>query len=715
MGRIIPSVTVLLLVFVTSKAFEIEVTPENNVAAQIGDKLELTCSTIDCESPSFSWRTQMDNPLGGSVYNNGSSSTLTMDPVGFGNDHEYLCSAFCDNVKKEKSIKVDVYSFPSAPVIEISTPLNVGEKASATCMVPKVYPSERLKLQLEKDGSVLDMKEFYEEVSTKTTETKSLTLTFIPTFEDIGKEITCVAELEIDEMEFEPKKRQTSQRLSVNFGPQNANITVSPSNTTTQGETLMLACRTTSNPPARIVWGKELEDSSVQHIIDNDTLIIPHAQMSDSGLFICEAMNDATNKTERATVVISVQGAPRITEFSIQPSTTVQEGDNVTILCSVESNPPARIVLRRKSDSEDTVLYSEDGVVHISSVTFLNAGNYECEAENALGESKMAAELSVEYGPRNTTISVTPSTTVREGEAVIMTCTSYGNPSPKISWTKHLISGELQFLSEDATLTINNVKAEHLGLYECEGVNQFGREKKTVDLIVQVPPKDTMLSVFPSDTVKEGDSVTFSCTSEGIPAVQIILRKKTGGADTVLVSESGRYTIDGAQLEDAGMYECESSNKLGQQFKNRMLDVKVPPQNTTELISPSDNVDEGENITIMSTTYSNLPPQTVPQKIHPSNTTILSSQNETSTLCKVIKTDTDTYMVACNETGNNTDVIEIAVVEIVKETDLMIPVIVVLSCLSTMAIPALAILVYMSRKAKINGSYSPVNTPKPNV
>ncbi|XP_073214323.1 vascular cell adhesion protein 1 isoform X2 [Lepidochelys kempii] len=626
MGRIIPSVTVLLLVFVTSKAFEIEVTPEYNVAAQIGDKLELTCSTIGCESPSFSWRTQMDNPLGGSVYNNGSSSTLTMDPVGFGNDHEYLCSAFCDNVKKEKSIKVDVYSFPSAPVIEISTPLNVGEKASATCMVPKVYPSERLKLQLEKDGSVLYMKEFYEEVSTKTTETKSLTLTFIPTFEDIGKEITCVAELEIDEMEFEPKKRQTSQRLSVNFGPQNANITVSPSNITTQGETLMLTCRTTSNPPARIVWGKELEDSSVQHIIDNDTLIIPHAQMSDSGLFICEAMNDATNKTERATVVISVQGAPRITEFSIQPSTTVQEGDNVTILCSVESNPSARIVLRRKSDSEDTVLYSEDGVVHISSVTFLNAGNYECEAENALGESKMAAELSVEF-----------------------------------------------------------------------------------------PPKDTMLSVFPSDTVKEGDSVTFSCTSEGIPAVQIILRKKTGGADTVLVSESGRYTIDGAQLEDAGMYECESSNKLGQQFKNRMLDVKVPPQNTTELISPSDNVDEGENITIMSTTYSNLPPQTVPQKIHPSNTTILSSQNETSTLCRVIKTDTDTYLVACNETGNNTDVIEIAVVEIVKETDLMIPVIVVLSCLSTMAIPALTILVYMSRKAKINGSYSPVNTPKPNV
>ncbi|XP_034635790.1 vascular cell adhesion protein 1-like isoform X3 [Trachemys scripta elegans] len=356
MGRIISSVTVLLLGFVTSKAFDIKITPDYNVPAQIGDKLELTCSTTGCESPSFSWRTQMDNPLGGSVTNVGSSSILTMDPVGIENEHEYLCSACCGSQKEERSIRVDVYSFPSDPVIEISTPLNVGEKANITCMVPKVYPSERLTMQLKKDGSVLSMKEFFGEGSTVTTETKSLPLTFIPTFEDIGKAITCVAELPIDEMEFEPKKRQTSQRLSVNF----------------------------------------------------------------------------------------------------------------------------------------------------------------------------------------------------------------------------------------------------------------------------------------------------------------------------------------------------------------------PPQNTTELISPSDNVDEGENITIMSTTYSNSPPQTVPQKIHPSNTTILSSQNDTST---VSKNDTGIHHETGNnnETRNNTDGIEITVVEMVKETDFVIPVIVVLSCLSTVATPALAILVYRSRKAKINGSYSPVNAPKPNV
>ncbi|XP_067394473.1 vascular cell adhesion protein 1 isoform X3 [Emydura macquarii macquarii] len=624
MGRIIPSVTGLLLVFVTSKAFDIEIAPANRIAAQIGDKLVLTCSTIDCETPSFSWRTQLDNPLGGTVNNKGNISILTMDPVGLANEHDYLCNAFCDNVEKEKNIKVDVYSFPSDPVLEISTPLNVGEKASVTCVVAKVYPSDRLEMQLEKDGSVLAREEFYMETS-ETTQTKSLTVTFIPIFEDIGKEITCVAELPIIEMEFEPKRRQTSQRLNVNL-------------------------------------------------------------------------------------------VPRITEFSIQPSTTVQEGDDVTIICSVESNPAARIVLRRKSDSEDTVLYSKDGIFHVPRVTFLNAGNYECEAENALGKSKMAAALSVEYGPRNTTVSVSPSATVREGEAVTMTCTSYGNPSPKISWTKHLISGESQFLSEDATLTINNIKTEDLGVYECEGANQLGREKKAVELIVQVPPKDTMLSVFPSDTVREGDSVTFSCTSKGIPAVQVILRKKTGGVDPVLVSENGRYTIYGAQQEDGGVYECESRNELGQQFQNIMLDVKAPSRNTTELIYPSDNVDEGEKVTITSTTYSNPPSQIVLQKVHPSNTTILSSQNGTASLYRVIRNYTGTFpVVVYNEAENNTEAIEIAVVASVKKPAYMIPVIVMVSCLSTVAIPVLAILIYVSRKAKINGSYHPVNALKPNV
>lgn len=92
------------------KAFEMEIVPANRIVAQIGETLTLTCSTTGCASPRFSWRTQMDNPLGGTVTNHKTYSTLTMNPVSVVNSHDYLCTVFCgEKDKKEKSIKVEIY------------------------------------------------------------------------------------------------------------------------------------------------------------------------------------------------------------------------------------------------------------------------------------------------------------------------------------------------------------------------------------------------------------------------------------------------------------------------------------------------------------------------------------------------------------------------------------------------------------------------------
>lgn len=93
----------------TAQAFKIEVSPKSKIVAQIGDSISLTCSTTGCESPSFSWRTQIDSPLNGKVRNEGTVSTLIMDPVSFGNEHTYLCTATCGSKKIEKTIKVHIY------------------------------------------------------------------------------------------------------------------------------------------------------------------------------------------------------------------------------------------------------------------------------------------------------------------------------------------------------------------------------------------------------------------------------------------------------------------------------------------------------------------------------------------------------------------------------------------------------------------------------
>lgn len=87
---------------------------------------------------------------------------------------------------------------------------------SVTCKVPSVYPFDRLEIELLKGETVLKNKEFLEELDRKSLETKSLEMTFIPTMEDTGKVLVCQAKLHIDEMEFEPKQRQSTQRLFVN-------------------------------------------------------------------------------------------------------------------------------------------------------------------------------------------------------------------------------------------------------------------------------------------------------------------------------------------------------------------------------------------------------------------------------------------------------------------------------------------------------------------
>ncbi|KAM6199851.1 vascular cell adhesion protein 1 [Sarcoramphus papa] len=516
MGRASQAVLIILYVLMTVKAFEMEIIPANRIVAQIGETLILTCNTTGCESPSFSWRTQMDNPLGGTVNNHKTYSTLTMNPVSIVNSHDYLCTVFCgEKEKKEKSIKVELYSFHSDPIIEISPSLIAGEPVTVICKIPDVYPSDRLEVLLKIEERILHEENFYEDDSTNT-ETKTVAYSFDPMAEDIGKEITCVARLPIANMDFEPKERVTSQKLNANFGPQNTIITASPGNSPMEGDPLKLTCVTESNPPPQIVWRKHLADESIHHLIENNVLSIPHAHFTDSGLYICEVINLVTNKTEKATMDVVIQGAPNIAELSIEPSTTVQEGENVSIQCSAESNPPPKIILRRKTDSADMGPYNEGRILLLPSVTFLNGGDYECVAENKFGKSKSEITLNVEYGPKNTMISVIPATAVKEGETVTMKCTSSGNPAPVISWKKKATTGESEKIFKGATLTVQNIKSQDLGLYECEAYNRFGKEEKAVKLLVQgrLEKPNQMIPLI----------IAFSCvTAIAVPVVAILI------------------------------------------------------------------------------------------------------------------------------------------------------------------------------------------------
>lgn len=106
-------------------------------------------------------------------------------------------------------------AFPKDPEIHLRGPLQVGQPVTATCLVPDVYPFDRLEIDLLKDNRVLKNQEFLEPMESKSLENMSLEVTFTPTREDMGKALVCRATLHINEVAEELRKRETTKELQV--------------------------------------------------------------------------------------------------------------------------------------------------------------------------------------------------------------------------------------------------------------------------------------------------------------------------------------------------------------------------------------------------------------------------------------------------------------------------------------------------------------------
>uniref|UniRef100_A0A8C9PCN8 Vascular cell adhesion protein 1 n=1 Tax=Spermophilus dauricus TaxID=99837 RepID=A0A8C9PCN8_SPEDA len=292
------------MVFAASQAFKIETSPESRILAQIGDSVSLTCSTTGCESPVFSWRTQIDSPLNGKVKNEGTNSTLTMDPVSFENEHSYLCTATCGSEKLEKGIQVEIYSFPKDPEIHFSGLLEVGKQVTVKCLIPDVYPFDRLEMDLWKDDHLMKNQEFLEDMDRKSLETKSLEVTFTPVLEDTGKALVCRAQLIIDETESVPQKRNTTKELQVYISPKNTIISVHPSTRLQEGDSVTMTCSSEGLPAPKIIWNKKLDNENLQLLSGNETLTLIAMRMEDSGTYVCEGVNSIGRSQKEVELIV---------------------------------------------------------------------------------------------------------------------------------------------------------------------------------------------------------------------------------------------------------------------------------------------------------------------------------------------------------------------------------------------------------------------------
>ncbi|XP_048017631.1 B-cell receptor CD22 isoform X2 [Megalobrama amblycephala] len=107
--------------------------------------------------------------------------------------------------------------------------------------------------------------------------------------------------------------------------------------------------------------------------------------------------------------------------------------------------------------------------------------------------------------------------------------------------------------------------------------DQDSGQIRNITLSVEYAPKETTAKVS-SEDVKEGESVTLSCTSRGHPNPTFSWFKE----EKIEKSQKSDLELNDVKPEDRGNYYCEAKNKHGEMKSNIIrIDVKYGPKDVT--------------------------------------------------------------------------------------------------------------------------------------
>uniref|UniRef100_A0A4W5JYI6 Ig-like domain-containing protein n=1 Tax=Hucho hucho TaxID=62062 RepID=A0A4W5JYI6_9TELE len=246
-------------------------------------------------------------------------------------------------------------------------------------------------------------------------------------------------------------------------------------------ENVTLTCRTkcTLDPITAYSWYK-----NGQPITNSNTYspvyILFSVSSEDTGRYSCavKGHEDLSSAEETLTVRCKYMGYKSLV-FS--PSGEIVEGSSVTLTCSSDANPDVDKYTWYKKNRAS--LTGSEKTYNFTTIRSEDSGEYYCGTENKYGRlNSSSVSVDVQYGPKNTSVSVSPSGEIVEGSSVTLTCSSDANPPvDKYTWyfqNKTFPNGFGQMYN------ISNFKSKDNGHYHCEAWNGRGSRNSTALMII---------------------------------------------------------------------------------------------------------------------------------------------------------------------------------------------------------------------------------------
>ncbi|KAK2909911.1 hypothetical protein Q8A73_007626 [Channa argus] len=437
---------------------------------------------------------------------------------------------------------VSVKGLSQKPTV-MMPPLTEGHQATLTCTAPGLCSGSAPEITWTwrragvNDSHITgNITDFKTENLTAFTQRHSSALTFDPSAEHHGTEVTCKVRFTGNII------TEETVTLNVSYVKE---VKITGKTSVKEGETLNLTCSVESFPPSFVMWTK-LSDQNMQNRteanLQKDTepqkqtgmaaLSISNVTADHSGQYICTAkhLNNTLKKQVTDVTVTYVK------EVKITGKTSVKEGETLNLTCSVESFPPSFVMWTKLSEQKlqnrteanlqkDTEPQKQTGMaaLSISNVTADHSGQYICTAKHLNNTlKKQVTDVTVTLCPK----ILNDSRCVKQLDVLTCVCISEGLPLPTIKWPLLENHTEYSVTTTVSNHTVNSsirlsLMAQSKTSFECVSSNDNGQTKHNLSVknVSQQDVKDHCLSQKPTVMIPpltEGHQATLTCTAPGL-------------------------------------------------------------------------------------------------------------------------------------------------------------------------------------------------------
>ncbi|XP_036791689.1 hemicentin-1 [Oncorhynchus mykiss] len=364
----------------------------------------------------------------------------------------------------------------------------------------------------------------------------------------------------------------------------------------------MIGCSVESDVPYRLRFtrsGVAIGEEKLYQFSGKAFWEIPHASGEDEGPYECIAQSSAGLR--RALTQLTVREPPPVLKAPLNVSSTV--GAVAVMACQVEGSMRHNLTWQRAG----LTILAHSGRVRVLPNSFLeinevqpqDAGQYQCVATNAKGDSRVTVWLLVPEAP---SVVVRPQRQAfSRGSEVRLVCTAAGSPPPQLFWSHgnmFLPNRPRMSISNHGGLTIRDALPEDAGNYTCLATNEAGTATQTVSLNYAEEP--SIWVVKQVVMVAVGGDATLECRATGVPLPLVKWSKGDLQVGSVPFAEQdvhhGTLQIRGVQAMDAGEYSCVASNPAGTSSATVILEVGAAPLFSETPVDMT--VDVGENVTL---------------------------------------------------------------------------------------------------------------------